>query len=125
MSSYDCDIGIVGVGAAGFTVAAGAAQFDARTVLIEKRHQLGGDCLHFGCAPSTALLRSAAVWTQARRARGSGLPLLMLPLVDLAAVMWIDKGVPERRMAGVRSEWMSFGVAPARGWPSARGSTFL
>ena len=87
MANFMYDIGILGGGAAGLTVAAGAAQFGAKAVLIEKRSLLGGDCLHFGCVPSKALIRSAAVWALARRAGEFGLPGLILPPVDLGAVM--------------------------------------
>jgi pyruvate/2-oxoglutarate dehydrogenase complex dihydrolipoamide dehydrogenase (E3) component len=45
MARYDYDLGIIGGGAAGLT-AAGAAQFGAKTILIEKSARLGGDCLH-------------------------------------------------------------------------------
>jgi len=74
-------------------VTVGAAQFGAKAVLIEKRAALGGDCLHFGCVPSKTLIRSAAVWAQARRAREFGLPGLQLPPVDLGAVMDRVRGV--------------------------------
>ena len=87
MAKFPYDIGILGGGAAGLTVAAGAAQFGAKAVLIEKRPRLGGDCLHFGCIPSKTLIRSAAVWALARRTREFGLPGLTLPPVDLGAVM--------------------------------------
>jgi pyruvate/2-oxoglutarate dehydrogenase complex dihydrolipoamide dehydrogenase (E3) component len=87
MAKFSYDIGILGGGAAGLTVAAGAAQFGAKTLLIEKRPRLGGDCLHFGCIPSKTLIRSAAVWAQARRTQEYGLPGLTLPPVDLGAVM--------------------------------------
>ena len=87
MSSYDYDIGIIGGGAAGLTVAAGAAQFGAKTLLIEKSPRLGGDCLHCGCVPSKTLIRTAGVWALARRSREFGLPGLELPGVDLGAAM--------------------------------------
>jgi pyruvate/2-oxoglutarate dehydrogenase complex dihydrolipoamide dehydrogenase (E3) component len=41
MSKYDYDMIIIGGGAAGLTVAAGAAQLGAKTALIEKE-KLGG-----------------------------------------------------------------------------------
>ncbi|MFU8855752.1 MAG: dihydrolipoyl dehydrogenase family protein [Deferrisomatales bacterium] len=87
MADYDYDVGILGGGAAGLTVAAGAAQFGAKALLIEKAPQLGGDCLHTGCVPSKTLIRTAGVWAQARRAAEFGLPSLALPPVDLGAVM--------------------------------------
>lgn len=87
MASFTYDLGIIGGGAAGLTAAAGAAQFGAKTILIEKAASLGGDCLHFGCVPSKTLIRTAAVWQLAGRAKAFGLPELNLPPVDLGAVM--------------------------------------
>jgi len=87
LAEYDYDIGILGGGAAGLTVAAGAAQFGAKTLLVEKTQRLGGDCLHYGCVPSKTLIRTAAAWAQARRSCEFGLPHLSLPPVDLGAVM--------------------------------------
>lgn len=87
MAPYDYDLGILGGGAAGLTAAAGAAQFGAKTILVEKAKKLGGDCLHFGCVPSKTLIRTAGVWSLARRAKEFGLPEVSLPPVSLAAVM--------------------------------------
>ena len=87
MATFDYDLGILGGGAAGLTAAAGAAQFGAKSVIIEKYKELGGDCLHFGCVPSKTLIRTAGVWALARRAPEFGLPHLTLPPVDLGAVM--------------------------------------
>ncbi|MBY0226932.1 MAG: FAD-dependent oxidoreductase [Hyphomicrobium sp.] len=52
------DICVIGAGSAGLSVASGAAQMGARTVLIEA-HKMGGDCLNTGCVPSKALLAAA------------------------------------------------------------------
>lgn len=49
------DICIIGAGSAGLSVAAGAAQMGAKTILFEG-HKMGGDCLNTGCVPSKALL---------------------------------------------------------------------
>jgi pyruvate/2-oxoglutarate dehydrogenase complex dihydrolipoamide dehydrogenase (E3) component len=56
--TIDCDICVIGAGAAGLSVAVGAAQLGARTVLFEKG-PMGGDCLNYGCVPSKALLAAA------------------------------------------------------------------
>ena len=87
MPAYEYDLGILGGGAAGLTAAAGSAQFGAKTILVEKSRKLGGDCLHFGCVPSKTLIRTAGVWSLARRAKEFGLPEMALPPVSLAAVM--------------------------------------
>ena len=86
MAEYDFDIGILGGGAAGLTIASGAARLGARTLLIEKEGRLGGDCLHFGCVPSKTLIKTARVWHLASRAREFGLPDLELKPVDFRAV---------------------------------------
>jgi pyruvate/2-oxoglutarate dehydrogenase complex dihydrolipoamide dehydrogenase (E3) component len=86
MPSYEYDIGIIGGGAAGLTVAAGAAQLGAKTLLIEKEKELGGDCLHFGCVPSKTLIRSAQVRHLMNVSREFGLPPVELPPVDYAEV---------------------------------------
>ncbi|OYV74082.1 MAG: hypothetical protein B7Z74_02875 [Deltaproteobacteria bacterium 21-66-5] len=87
MAAYEYDLGILGGGAAGLTAAAGSAQFGAKTILVEKANVLGGDCLHFGCVPSKTLIRTAGVWSLARRAKEFGLPEVAIPPVPLAAVM--------------------------------------
>lgn len=87
MAKYDYDLGIIGGGAAGLTAAAGAAQFGAKTILIEKSDALGGDCLHAGCVPSKTLIRTARVYALAKKSKEFGLPELTLPPVDLASVM--------------------------------------
>ena len=65
-SIINADIAVIGAGSGGLSVAAGAAQLGASTVLIEK-DRMGGDCLNTGCVPSKALLASAKA---ARRWRG-------------------------------------------------------
>jgi pyruvate/2-oxoglutarate dehydrogenase complex dihydrolipoamide dehydrogenase (E3) component len=74
MATYDFDIGIIGGGSAGLTIAAGAAQLGAKTLLIEKEKELGGDCLHFGCVPSKTLIKTAGVYHQMKNAKAYGLP---------------------------------------------------
>ncbi len=86
MAQFDYDIGILGGGAAGLTVASGAAQLGARTVLIEKEKELGGDCLHFGCVPSKTLIKSAKVRYLMQNAQKFGLPQVDLPPVDFKQV---------------------------------------
>jgi len=86
MATYDYDIGILGGGAAGLTIASGAAQFGAKTLLIEKEKSLGGDCLHFGCVPSKTLIKTANVYHLMKHAGRYGLPHLDLTTVDFREV---------------------------------------
>jgi pyruvate/2-oxoglutarate dehydrogenase complex dihydrolipoamide dehydrogenase (E3) component len=86
MADYDFDIGIIGGGAAGLTVAAGVSQLGARTLLIEREPRLGGDCLHYGCVPSKTLIQTAHVYQLLKSSARFGLPILDPPPVDFRAV---------------------------------------
>ena len=86
MAKYDFDMGILGGGAAGLTIASGAAQLGAKTLLVDEEDRLGGDCLHYGCVPSKTLINTARVWHQARNAERYGLPALEMKPVDFRAV---------------------------------------
>jgi len=86
MPPYDFDIGIIGGGAAGLTVASGAAQLGAKTLLIEKEKVLGGDCLHYGCVPSKTLIRTAQVYHLMKNSKAYGLPAVKVPPVDFQVV---------------------------------------
>lgn len=70
--TLDVDMCVIGAGSAGLSVAAGAAQMGAATVLIEKA-KMGGDCLNYGCVPSKALLAAAHTAEAIRRAGRFGI----------------------------------------------------
>ncbi|MCD6184498.1 MAG: FAD-dependent oxidoreductase [Deltaproteobacteria bacterium] len=86
MANYDFDIGIIGGGAAGLTVASGTSRLGAGTLLIEKENELGGDCLHFGCVPSKTLIKTANVHHTMKNSKEFGLPHVDIPPVDFQAV---------------------------------------
>ena len=86
MSKYDYDIGVIGGGAAGLTVSSGAAQLGAKTLLIEKEPNLGGDCLHFGCVPSKTLIHSAKIYHNMKQGKRFGLPEIHPPKVNFSLV---------------------------------------
>ena len=54
------DVVNYGGGTGGYVAAIRAAQLGLKTAIVEKG-KLGGTCLHKGCIPSKALLRSAEV----------------------------------------------------------------
>ncbi len=93
MAKYDYDIGIIGGGAAGLTVASGAAQLGAKTLLVEREPSLGGDCLHFGCVPSKTLIKSAKVYQQLKKTELFGLPTIDPPPVDFRQIAGRIKNV--------------------------------
>ncbi|NLW81514.1 MAG: FAD-dependent oxidoreductase [Desulfovibrionales bacterium] len=86
MAGYDYDLGVIGGGAAGLTIAAGASRLGAKVLLIEKEARLGGDCLHYGCVPSKTLIRTAQVYRLAQNMERFGLPPVHLAPVDFSRV---------------------------------------
>lgn len=69
---FDYDMVAIGGGSAGLVSAYICATLKAKVALIEK-HKMGGDCLNTGCVPSKALIKSASVAHQMRRADKYGL----------------------------------------------------
>lgn len=66
------DLCIIGAGSGGLSAAAGAAQLGLKVVLYEK-HEMGGDCLNYGCVPSKALLSAAKAAAGVREAYKYGI----------------------------------------------------
>ncbi|GEN84239.1 dihydrolipoyl dehydrogenase [Sporosarcina luteola] len=63
--AVEYDVVILGGGTGGYVAAIRAAQLGLKTALVEKE-LLGGTCLHKGCIPSKALLKSAEVYKMAK-----------------------------------------------------------
>ena len=81
----DYDLVVIGGGTAGLVAAAGGASLGAKVALVEK-NKLGGDCLHYGCVPTKALIKSAKVASLMRRAPEFGIGEVNVE-VDFLAVM--------------------------------------
>jgi len=84
-SKFERNLVVIGAGSAGLVSAYIAAAVRARVTLVEK-HQMGGDCLNTGCVPSKALIRSAKLLAQARRATDYGFKSMHAEF-DFAQVM--------------------------------------
>ncbi|MFV8827989.1 dihydrolipoyl dehydrogenase [Alkalihalobacterium sp. APHAB7] len=69
--AQEYDLVILGAGTGGYVAAIRAAQLGLKTAVVEKE-KLGGTCLHKGCIPSKALLRSAEVFATTKRASDFG-----------------------------------------------------
>ncbi len=69
---FDRNLVVIGAGAAGLVSAYIAAAVKAKVTLVEA-HKMGGDCLNYGCVPSKALIRSAKLAQQMRKADRYGL----------------------------------------------------
>jgi pyruvate/2-oxoglutarate dehydrogenase complex dihydrolipoamide dehydrogenase (E3) component/uncharacterized membrane protein YdjX (TVP38/TMEM64 family) len=89
--SFDRNLVVIGAGAGGLVSAYIAAAVKAKVTLIEG-HKMGGDCLNFGCVPSKALIRSAKMARQLKKAHELGVADAA-GRVEFAAVMKRVHGV--------------------------------
>ncbi len=60
------DLVVLGAGPGGYVAAIRAGQLGMKTAVVEREH-LGGVCLNWGCIPSKALLRNAALVSDIKR----------------------------------------------------------
>ncbi|WP_417787457.1 FAD-dependent oxidoreductase [Stutzerimonas xanthomarina] len=82
---FDRNLVVIGAGSGGLVSAYIAAAIKAKVTLIEK-HKMGGDCLNTGCVPSKALIRSARLARDMKKAEQLGFQPVDTE-VDFAAVM--------------------------------------
>ncbi|HLR01372.1 MAG TPA: dihydrolipoyl dehydrogenase [Virgibacillus sp.] len=66
------DLVVLGGGTGGYVAAIHASKLGMKVAIVEKE-KLGGTCLHKGCIPSKALLRSAEVYRQTKEASEFGI----------------------------------------------------
>ena len=84
-SQFDRNMVVIGAGAGGLVSSYIAAAVKAKVTLVEG-HKMGGDCLNYGCVPSKALIRSAKMAKQLKKAQSLGFTGAQ-GAVDFAAVM--------------------------------------
>jgi pyruvate/2-oxoglutarate dehydrogenase complex dihydrolipoamide dehydrogenase (E3) component len=82
-ASRNVDLCVIGAGAAGLSVSAGAALLGLKVILVE-RGRMGGECLNTGCVPSKALLAAAKTTQAIRHAHSFGIDAT--PVIDFKRV---------------------------------------
>ncbi|PYZ98558.1 dihydrolipoyl dehydrogenase [Alteribacter lacisalsi] len=94
------DLVILGAGTGGYVAAIRAAQLGASVAIVE-RGKLGGTCLHNGCIPSKALLRSAEVYQTVKKSSEFGVNAGNAEL-DFSQVQKRKEGIVEQLYKGVQ-----------------------
>jgi dihydrolipoamide dehydrogenase len=72
LMAQEYDLVILGGGTGGYVAAIRAAQLGLKTAIVEAG-KLGGTCLHKGCIPSKAFLRSAEVYSTLKEGKEYGI----------------------------------------------------
>jgi len=95
------DVAILGGGPGGYVAAIRASQLGLKVALVENK-KLGGTCLHRGCIPSKALLRSAEVFKQTKEASSYGIQVEN-PSIDFPSVQQRKDSIIQRLHSGVQA----------------------
>ena len=100
MSNNAYDLVVIGAGPGGYVAAIRAAQLGLNVAIVERAH-LGGICLNWGCIPTKAMLRSAELFQQMKRAKEFGLIADRIGY-DLTAIINRSRGIAEKLRQGVK-----------------------
>ncbi|PWR02026.1 dihydrolipoamide dehydrogenase [Meridianimarinicoccus roseus] len=115
MERIECDLCIIGAGSGGLSVAAGAAQMGASVVLIEG-HEMGGDCLNYGCVPSKALI-AAGKHAQAMQDGAAFGITPVNPQIDYAAAKdHVARAIATIAPHDSQERFEGFGIRVIRDW---------
>ncbi len=113
--AQEYDVVIIGGGTGGYVAAIRASQLGLKTAIVENE-ALGGTCLHKGCIPSKALLRSAEVYQTMKKSEEFGVetkkPILNFNKVQQRKANIVDqlhKGVQHLMKKGKIDIYDGFG----------------
>ena len=114
------DIVVLGSGPGGYVAAIRASQLGLKTAIIEKE-SLGGICLNWGCIPTKALLKSAAVYNDIKHATDYGIEAS--GTANFEAIVKRSRSVADKMSKGVQflmrknkiDVYMGFGTLKAGG----------
>lgn len=98
--AHEYDLVVLGGGTGGYVAAIRAAQLGLKTAVVEQK-KLGGTCLHEGCIPSKALLRSAEVYATTLKSEQFGV-MVENVMVDFAKVQQRKSKIVDQLHRGIQ-----------------------
>lgn len=113
------DVIVIGSGPGGYVAAIRAAQLGLSAACVEYE-ELGGVCLNVGCIPTKALLSSALLVGQLRKARQHGI-MLGETGVDLGPAQERSRNVASRLVRGIGHLFRKNGVTHIKGYGRLAG----
>jgi len=108
MTEHNVDLVVIGAGPGGYVAAIRASQLGLKTICIEREH-LGGICLNWGCIPTKALLKSAEVYNNFKKASEYGLEVSDLK-VDFPKIIQRSRNIANRMNQGIAFLFKKYGV---------------
>lgn len=116
-------VGILGGGPGGYVCALRAAQLGLSVVLVEGE-RLGGTCLNRGCIPTKALVKSADLWREMKRAEEFGLAAGEMSF-NFNKVMERKDQVVDTLVSGVEQLMKAAGIRVVSGWGEFKEPGFI
>ncbi len=98
--SDELDLIIIGSGPGGYVAAIRAGQLGLRTAIVEKDPKYGGTCLHRGCIPTKALLHTAGLLDEIRKAESFGVDVAE-PALNMERTHLYKDAVVDKNARGV------------------------
>jgi dihydrolipoamide dehydrogenase len=108
MNKHNVDLVIIGAGPGGYAASIRASQLGLKTICIEKEH-LGGICLNWGCIPTKALLKSAEIYHNFKKATEFGLEVSNIK-VDFPKIIERSRNVANRMNQGIAFLFKKYNV---------------
>lgn len=119
------DAVVIGGGIAGYTAALQVRQLGWSVALVEAG-PLGGTCLHKGCIPTKALLRSAEVYQLVRHAQPYGVSIDSAAVgIDFAQMQTRKQGIVDTLYAGLRQQVQNSGTVVYAGKGRVMGASIF
>lgn len=110
------DVIVIGGGPGGYVAAIRAAQLGLRTALVEGKH-LGGVCLNWGCIPTKALLKSAAMLSSATHMESFGISLPLGDIgINLDTMVQRSRQLANQLQSGIKGLLAKNGVSVFSAW---------
>ena len=119
MTDIDTETVIIGGGQTGVPLARALAAEGRPVILIERAH-LGGSCVNFGCTPSKAVIVSARLAADARKAASLGILIPQIE-VDFRAVMDRAREIVAQSKNGTGCQLRRLGQSASPHGPCAPG----
>jgi dihydrolipoamide dehydrogenase len=116
------DVAVIGSGPGGYVCAVRAGQLGLKTALVEKETTLGGTCLNVGCIPTKALLHTADLYAELKRAKEFGIVVGAQPQIDMAALHSYRTRVVQKNVKGVEFLMRKNKVDVVRGFGKLAGA---
>ncbi len=117
------DVVVIGGGTGGYVAAIRAAQLGMSVAVVE-RHKLGGTCLHQGCIPSKALLRSAEIQSIVKNGEVFGLVTENISF-SLGKAMQRKDAIVNQLYKGVQFLMKKHGITVIEGVGHVMGSSIF